>query len=115
MPDRATMREHLFAGQLVTGFAFPNALLQHALADLEKLSIDVSHLEDKRNWLVDELSAIGYEVHAPEGTFYLLPRSPLADDWAYAMVLAEHDILCLPGSIVEMPGYSACRSRPATR
>jgi aspartate aminotransferase len=105
MPDRATMREHLFAGQLVTGFAFPNALLQHALADLEKLSIDVSHLEDKRNWLVDELSAIGYEVHAPEGTFYLLPRSPLADDWAYAMVLAEHDILCLPGSIVEMPGY----------
>jgi hypothetical protein len=33
-----------FVSQLVNGVAFPNALLQHALGDIEDLSIDVSHL-----------------------------------------------------------------------
>ena len=41
----------------------------------------------------------------PEGTFYLMVRSPLEDDWAFVDLLAEHDILAMPGTIVEMPGY----------
>jgi aspartate aminotransferase len=44
MPHRELLRAALFAAQLVTGYAFPNALLQHALPDLENLSIDVGHL-----------------------------------------------------------------------
>jgi aspartate aminotransferase len=47
----------------------------------------------------------GYEVHVPQGTFYLLPRSPLADDWAFTELLAEFDIFVLPGTVVELPGY----------
>jgi aspartate aminotransferase len=104
MPDRPAMRDALFTAQLMTGFAFPNALLQHALPDLEKLSIDIEHLQEKRDRMVQALHDIGYEVHSPEGTFYLMPRSPLADDRAFADVLAEQNILCLPGTIVEMPG-----------
>ena len=83
----------------------PYALLQHALGDLEKLSIDIEHLQYKRDWMVGELTDIGYAVHSPEGTFYLLPHSPIQDDWKFAEILAEHNILCLPGTIVEMPGY----------
>lgn len=104
MPGRDALREALFAAQLVTGFAFPNALLQHALADLEELSIDVDHLQKKRDWLVRELRAMGYTLHVPEGTFYLLVDSPLPDDGAFLNLLAEHDVFCLPGSIVECPG-----------
>jgi aspartate aminotransferase len=48
---------------------------------------------------------MGYQVHAPEGTFYLLPKSPIADDWAFCERLAEYNILCLPGTVVELPGY----------
>jgi aspartate aminotransferase len=48
---------------------------------------------------------MGYELHSPEGTFYLLPRSPIADDWSFAQKLAAHNILVLPGEIVELPGY----------
>jgi aspartate aminotransferase len=44
-------------------------------------------------------------LHAPEGTFYLLPRSPWPDDGAFVEYLAERDVFCLPGAIVEMPGY----------
>jgi aspartate aminotransferase len=105
LATRAALHPALFAAQLVTGYGFPNALLQHALGDLERLSIDVAHLQFKRDWLVRELSAMGYELHSPEGTFYLLPRSPLADDWKFAKLLAQHEILVLPGKVVEMPGY----------
>ena len=104
MPDRAELRSALLAAQFVTGFAFPNALLQHALPDLEPLSIDVDELQRKRDRMVAALGAMGYALHVPEGTFYLLVRSPLADDLAFVELLAEHDVFCLPGSIVELPG-----------
>jgi aspartate aminotransferase len=104
MPEQDELRSALFAAQLMTGYAFPNALLQHALPDLEELSIDVAQLQEKRDRLVSALLKIGYEIHVPEGTFYLLVDSPWADDEAFAELLLQHDILCLPGSVVEMPG-----------
>lgn len=105
MPRREPLRDALFVAQLITGYAFPNALLQHALPDLERLSIDIAHLQHKRDWMVGELRDMGYDVHVPEGTFYLLPHSPLADDWEFTEILAENNIFCLPGSVAEMPGY----------
>jgi aspartate aminotransferase len=104
MPGREELRPALLVAQLVTGYAFPNALLQHALADLEQLSIDVGNLQAKRDRLVAALRAQGYELHVPEGTFYLLPRSPWPDDEAFVAWLAERDVFCLPGAIVELPG-----------
>jgi aspartate aminotransferase len=105
MTGRDVLRNAIFAAQAVTGFAFPNALLQHALGDLERLSIDVGHLQHKRDWLVGALREMGYSLHMPEGTFYLLVRSPIEDDWAFTGMLAERDVLCLPGAVVEEPGY----------
>jgi aspartate aminotransferase len=105
MPERETLRQLIFVNQLAMGYAFPNALLQHAVPDLEKLSIDIEHLQTKRDLMVKELRKIGYELHSPEGTFYLLPRSPLEDDNAFIDLLAEQHIYCLPGSMMEMPGY----------
>jgi aspartate aminotransferase len=105
MPGREQLRTALFVSQLMTGYAFPNALLQHALADLERLSIDIDHLQRKRDRLVAELRGMGYDLHIPEGAFYLLPRSPLEDDLAFIDLLAEQDIFCLPGTLVELPGY----------
>ena len=105
MPDRQQMHSALALSQLVSGFAVANALLQHALADVEALSIDIAHLQQKRDRLVGALQGMGYEVHVPEGTFYLLPKSPWADDRAFADLLLTHDILVLPGTWVELPGY----------
>ncbi|MBK9124375.1 MAG: aminotransferase class I/II-fold pyridoxal phosphate-dependent enzyme [Chloroflexi bacterium] len=105
MEQRYAVGQAVLISQVATGYTFPNALLQHALGDLEKLSIDMERLQHKRDWMVRELTAMGYTLHAPEGTFYLLPRSPIPDDWRFVSVLAEHDILALPGTVVEMPGY----------
>ncbi len=105
MPDRATVGAAIFMAQVATGWAFPNALLQHALGDLEKLCIDIERLQAKRDRMVGALRRLGYDVHVPEGTFYLLPRSPIEDDVAFTDLLAERDVFVLPGSFVELPGY----------
>ena len=51
------------------------------------------------------LRGMGYDVHTPEGTFYLLPRCPSPDDWTFARMLARAKVLVLPGQVVELPGY----------
>ncbi|MBI1282378.1 MAG: aminotransferase class I/II-fold pyridoxal phosphate-dependent enzyme [Anaerolineaceae bacterium] len=105
MPDREPLRVAFMSSQVIAGWSFPNALLQHSLADLEKVSIDIPHLQQKRDRLVSALQHSGYEVHVPQGTFYLLPKSPWHDDWAFTELLAEHNIFVLPGKVVELPGY----------
>lgn len=105
MPDRDDLLMALMAQQLAIGWAFPNATLQYSLGAMEKMSVDLEHLKRKRDRMVEGLRAAGYELHEPEGTFYLLPKSPIPDDWAFTERLAEEEVYILPGAIVELPGY----------
>jgi aspartate aminotransferase len=104
MPDRDIVREALFTYQL-TDYGWPDSVLQYALPQLEQLSIDIDCLQRKRDWMVESLRAQGYAVHVPDGTFYLLPRAPVADDDAFTSLLASQRVYALPGRLVEMPGY----------
>jgi aspartate aminotransferase len=105
LDERRDMREEIWLQQAATGYAFPNALLQHALGDLERLSIDVGALERRRDRLVPALREMGFEASMPEGTFYTMARSPMDDDVAFADLLARHGVLVLPGTVVEVPGW----------
>ena len=105
MPDRVALRQRIMVAQLAGGYLFPNALLQHAIGDIETLSIDVSALERRRDRLVGALRDMGYETTMPEGTFYVMARSPIEDDEAFGEILAEEGVLILPGTVVEVPGW----------
>lgn len=105
IPDREAFRETVFVSQLATGYAFPNALLQHAIEDLEEMSIDIAAMQRRRDRLVGALREIGYETTMPEGSFYVMARAPIADDVAFTDLLAKHRVLVLPGTIVEVPGW----------
>jgi aspartate aminotransferase len=105
MPDKEAVAPALFLTQVATGYLVPNAVMQYAAADLEKLSVDLGHLQAKRDRMVQGLREAGYELHVPEATFYLLPRSPLRDDQAFTDALAEDDVFVLAGHLVELPGY----------
>ena len=91
--------------QLAAGWGFPNALMQHSIADLEQLSVDIPALQRRRDRMVPALEAMGYEVTRPEGTFYLLVKSPDPDDVAFTAHLASLGALVLPGTVVECPGW----------
>jgi aspartate aminotransferase len=105
MPERQRLRVGLITAQVITGYAFPNALLQHALVDLDPLTIDVKRMQVRRDRMVDALREMGYELHAPEATFYLMPRSPIPDDTAFVDQLGEEGIIAMPGSFLDLSGY----------
>ena len=105
MPDRERLRDDVFVQQCASGYMFPNADLQHALPELDPMVIDLAAMERRRDRFVGRLREIGYETTLPEGTFYVMVRSPVADDEAFAGMLGRHKVLVLPGSIVELPGW----------
>ncbi len=105
MPDREELRNLVFASQLAYGYLFPNALMQHAMPDLEKASIDIGALERRRDRVVSALTEMGYEAVTPEATFYVMVRSPLEDDGRFTRLLAEQNVMVLPGLIFELPGW----------
>ena len=104
-PPTEISRRQITTAQIASGWLFPNALLQHAIRALDGLSIDLDELECKRDLMVGGLRKLGYHVHNPDGTFYLLPQSPLSDDMAFTDILAAHDVFVMPGTICSIPGH----------
>jgi aspartate aminotransferase len=105
MPDRELFRQRVLLAQIAQGYAFPNALLQHALADLEKLSIDVPALQRRRDRLVPALRELGYETTFPEGTFYVMARARSTTTSRSRSCWPRRACSCCPGQIVEVPGW----------
>jgi aspartate aminotransferase len=105
MPDREQLRIGFLAVAFATGTGLPDAIMQYALPDIDRMSFDLPALQKRRDRVIPALREAGYELHVPEATFYLLPRSPDPDDMAFAVRLAKEKVLVLPGLTVEMPGY----------
>jgi aspartate aminotransferase len=99
------LRTVLLSSQILCGWAMASALMQHALPDLEKLSLDIGALQRRRDRFVSGLRDCGYEVRTPEGAFYITPKAPIDDDVAFAELLAKEGVYVLPGSVVHMDGY----------
>ncbi|HUG13871.1 MAG TPA: aminotransferase class I/II-fold pyridoxal phosphate-dependent enzyme [Thermomicrobiales bacterium] len=102
---REALQESANLAQIACGASWSSRIHQHAIPDLEKLSIDIPAVERRRDRLVTELRGMGYEVHSPEGSFWLLPKSPWEDDWAFWQLLMEHNIFGAPGVVLEFPGF----------
>jgi aspartate aminotransferase len=102
--DRSALREAVDMAQVSHGWAFAGRTLQRALPDLEELCIDVAALQRRRDSMLERLTAAGYDVTAPEGTFYLIPRSPVPDDAVFAARLAAEDVWVMPGRAAQLPG-----------
>ena len=105
MDDLQELRTILYSSQILSGWAMASALMQHCLWDLEKMSLDVSALQRRRDRFVAGLRECGYEVRTPEGAFYITPKAPIEDDVAFSDILAKEGVFCLPGSVVSMNGY----------
>ena len=105
MPHREDLRDPMLLAQVSHGWAFPVAPLQHSIAELDRIGIDVERLQRRRDLLVGALREQGYDVVEPEGTFYIIARSPIPDDQAFFDLLVRHDVFVLPGSVFEMPGW----------
>ena len=105
IPGRDQLRQAFMVEGFSTGNMLPDAIMQYALPEIDAMSIDLDHLQRKRDRMVNALREMGYEVHSPQATFYLLPKAPIENDMLFARTLAAQKVLVLPGVAVEMPGY----------
>jgi aspartate aminotransferase len=106
---RASHRKALLGGMAlanrILGFVNAPALMQRAVARLQGEKTDIAAYKRKRDLLCDGLAAMGYEFVEPAGTFYLFPRSPIADDIEFVQSLKAERVLVVPGSGFHGPGH----------
>ncbi len=103
--DRRALRSAMFSAQMALGWCFPNAVMQYAVPDLDRLSIDRAALARRRDRLMATLLSAGYSVLAPEGTFYLWSKWTDTDPQRQWNALADRDVFVLPGSLMNAPDY----------
>jgi aspartate aminotransferase len=103
--ERQALRDVMFSVQMALGWCFPNAVMQYAVEDLERLSIDQAALARRRDRLTATLTGAGFDVLPPEGTFYLWSKWPAGDPEQYWSALADRKVFVLPGSIMNSPAY----------
>ncbi len=104
--EREDLYRAIFKVQ-TTGWAFPNGTTAKALPELTKFSIDIAALERRRDLVAETLTADGWVVRKPEGTFYMLLKVPhgIADDEELAEMLAERGVMTMPTSVSHLPGW----------
>ena len=96
----------MLVAQLATGYAFPNALLQHAIEDLERLSIDVAALQRRRDRLVPALREHGLRDDDARG--HVLrhgARARSTTTWRSPSCSPRTASSSCPGTVVEVPGW----------
>ena len=87
------------------GFVNGPAIMQHAIRELQGVSVDAAEYQRKRDYLYGELTGMGYQVVKPQGAFYMFPKSPLEDDVAFVAALQEKRVLTVPGRGFGSPGF----------
>ena len=87
------------------GFVNASALMQHVVCQLQAVTVSVAEYQQKRDFLYQNLTGMGYSVVKPQGAFYMFPKSPLEDDIAFVRELQQLKVLTVPGSGFGTPGY----------
>jgi aspartate aminotransferase len=89
----------------ILGFINAPAIWQLVTAEAPEVAPDLSIYQDKRDLMCNSLAEMGYQVHKPEGAFYVFPKTPIPDDVAFIRILQAEGVLAVPGSGFGRSGY----------
>lgn len=98
----------LMCGQIsrFTGHNCPSSIIQLAVEKVLDMTSDLSIYEKNKDILYKELTRIGYHVVEPGGTFYMFPKSPIADANEFCWKAAkEYNLIIVPGDSFNCPGH----------
>jgi aspartate aminotransferase len=105
LPEAGRLRNACTFANRILGYINAPAIWQFVVARVPDATVDVSPYQAKRDLLCDALAAMGYDAPRPQGSFYVFPRTPLADDVAFIRLLQTEGILAVPGAGFGRSGY----------
>jgi len=105
LPELNALRDACTFANRILGFINAPAVWQWVMVETADLQIDPRPYQEKRDLLWDGLTRMGYEVTKPQGTFYMFPKAPVADDLGFVRSLMDEGILAVPGSGFGRSGY----------
>lgn len=109
IPNEADGFEDLFSAintaNRIMGFVNAPSLMQRVIGRVIGCTSDISVYEENKKILCSALKEYGYEFVEPKGTFYMFPRSPIADDSLFCKIAKEYRLIIVPGSSFGCPGH----------
>ncbi|MCD8376395.1 MAG: pyridoxal phosphate-dependent aminotransferase, partial [Oscillospiraceae bacterium] len=88
------------------GYVNAPSLFQRVCAQCAGLTSDIGIYQRNARLLAGALREMGYHVVAPQGTFYMFPRTLEPDDVAFCERARALDLLIVPGSGFGCPGHA---------
>ena len=104
-PGKTDLMDALNFSLRTLGFVNAPALMQRAVAAVQRATVDVDIYRKKRDLLYGALTQIGYECVQPDGAFYVFPKSPIPDDTEFVAQLQKELVLVVPGVGFGTPGF----------
>ncbi len=97
----------VMCGQISRGIGHncPASVIQLAVAENLYVTADISVYEKNMNILYNELTALGFEVVKPGGTFYIFPKALEEDAAAFCKKGTKYDFIGVPADSFAAPGY----------
>ena len=105
LPEAAALRNACTFASRILGYINAPAIWQLVVGRVPDATVDVAAYQAKRDLLCDSLSRMGYHAPRPQGSFYVFPKTPLADDLAFIRLLQAEGILAVPGAGFGRSGY----------
>ena len=88
-----------------TGHNCPSSMMQLAVSKVLDLTSDMAVYEKNMNILYDELTALGFDVVRPGGTFYIFPKALEEDAVKFCNKAKDYDLILVPSDSFGVPGY----------
>lgn len=94
-------------GQISRGIGHncPTAVVQMGVAEVLDITSDLSVYETNADILYKELTALGFTVVKPGGTFYIFPKALEEDAKAFCEKAKKYNLVLVPGDGFGCPGY----------
>ncbi len=87
----------------ILGFVNAPTLQQKVVKKCLNEKTDISYYNRNRETLYNGLKELGFECIKPEGAFYLVVKSPVADEKEFCAAAKKYNILIVPLLSFGMP------------
>jgi aspartate aminotransferase len=103
-PERQELARRWQQLTRLMGFCTPTALMQLAIGDLLRMRPPLDGIARRRERTLGHLTEAGYDVVPSQATFFLYPRAPGGDDFAFVSRLTEKGVFVLPSAVFHHQG-----------